>query len=395
MPGYASRTGSTATATSTSCPISPRCASRAGSTRRALVLCDVHDEKTHEPVAVAPRSILRRQLDAAARSSASTAFAASELEHYVFRTSYREAARAGLSRPRARRLVPRGLPHPAGHAHRGASTRAVRRHLKHSGVPVETSKGEWGRASTRSTCATPRRSTMADRHVVFKQCLKEIAERLGMSVTFMAKSRPSAAPARAATSTSACGRDGKNAFAGDEPLGPIECSDAFRWFLGGWIAHVPRRDGRSTRRPSTPTSATSTRSWAPTRLAWSYDNRTAGFRVVGDGQSLRIECRIPGADCNPYLAFAAALASGLDGIAQPDRAAAMLRRRRLRGAATCRACPYTLARSDRRLRAERVRQARLSATTWSSTTRTSSGPSSARSTRPSPTGNGSATSRRI
>jgi glutamine synthetase len=55
-------------------------------------------------------------------------------------------------------------------------------------------------------------------------------------------------------------------------------------------------------------------SWAPTRVAWSFDNRTAGFRVVGHGQSLRIECRIPGADCNPYLAFAAALASGLDGI---------------------------------------------------------------------------------
>ncbi len=55
-------------------------------------------------------------------------------------------------------------------------------------------------------------------------------------------------------------------------------------------------------------------SWAPTRLAWSYDNRTAGFRVVGHGPSLRIECRIPGADCNPYLAYAAALASGLDGI---------------------------------------------------------------------------------
>jgi len=56
-------------------------------------------------------------------------------------------------------------------------------------------------------------------------------------------------------------------------------------------------------------------SWAPTRIAWSYDNRTAGFRVVGHGSGLRIECRIPGADCNPYLAYAAILASGLDGIA--------------------------------------------------------------------------------
>ncbi len=57
-------------------------------------------------------------------------------------------------------------------------------------------------------------------------------------------------------------------------------------------------------------------SWAPTRLAWSYDNRTAGFRVVGSGPSLRIECRVPGADCNPYLAYAASLASGLDGLAR-------------------------------------------------------------------------------
>ena len=56
-------------------------------------------------------------------------------------------------------------------------------------------------------------------------------------------------------------------------------------------------------------------SWAPTRIAWSYDNRTAGFRVVGQGGALRIECRIPGADCNPYLAYAAVLAAGLDGIA--------------------------------------------------------------------------------
>ncbi|MBA3873245.1 MAG: glutamine synthetase, partial [Anaerolineae bacterium] len=55
-------------------------------------------------------------------------------------------------------------------------------------------------------------------------------------------------------------------------------------------------------------------SWAPTSLAWSFDNRTAGFRAVGGGKSIRIESRIPGADVNPYLAYAAALASGLDGI---------------------------------------------------------------------------------
>jgi glutamine synthetase len=66
-------------------------------------------------------------------------------------------------------------------------------------------------------------------------------------------------------------------------------------------------------------------SWAPTSAAWSYDNRTAGFRVVGSGPSLRIECRIPGADCNPYLVFAAAMAAGLDGIAQKTEPEPMFR----------------------------------------------------------------------
>ena len=55
-------------------------------------------------------------------------------------------------------------------------------------------------------------------------------------------------------------------------------------------------------------------SFAPTGIAWSHDNRTAGFRIVGKGPSLRIECRAAGADANAYLAFAATLAAGLDGI---------------------------------------------------------------------------------
>jgi glutamine synthetase len=108
-------------------------------------------------------------------------------------------------------------------------------------------------------------------------------------------------------------RDGQNAFAGDSQLGAIKCSDCFRWFLGGWIAYTP-----DVMVFYAPTINSYKRyvdaSWAPTRLAWSYDNRTAGFRVVGAGPSLRIECRIPGADCNPYLAFAASMASGLEGV---------------------------------------------------------------------------------
>ena len=106
-------------------------------------------------------------------------------------------------------------------------------------------------------------------------------------------------------------------FAGDQKVGPVNGSDIFKWFLGGWIRYVP-----DVMPFYAPTINSYKRyvdaSWAPTRLAWSFDNRTAGFRVVGSGSSLRIECRIPGADCNPYLAFAASLASGLQGIADKE-----------------------------------------------------------------------------
>ena len=172
-------------------------------------------------------------------------------------------------------------------------------------MPVETSKGEWGRGQHELNIRYAEALDMADRHVVFKQCLKELADAAGMSVTFMAKFAADGAGSSCHIHLSLW-RDGKNAFA--------KGNECFRHFLGGWLAHVPELMVFYA-----PTVNSYKRyvdaSWAPTRLAWSYDNRTAGFRVVGDGPGLRIECRIPGADCNPYLALAAALASGLDGIA--------------------------------------------------------------------------------
>jgi glutamine synthetase len=153
---------------------------------------------------------------------------------------------------------------------------------------------------------------MADRHAIYKQCLKEVADQMGISVTFMAKFAANAAGSSCHIHLSLW-RGDDNAFAGDQEFGPVRCSDAFRWFLGGWLQHLPE-----TMVFYAPTINSYKRyqagSWAPTRIAWSYDNRTAGFRVVGHGQSLRIECRVPGADCNPYLVYAAALAAGLDGL---------------------------------------------------------------------------------
>jgi glutamine synthetase len=191
-------------------------------------------------------------------------------------------------------------------------TAEARRHLKASGVPVENSKGEWGRGQHEVNVRHADVLTMADRHSVFKQALKEVAEHLGLSVTFMAK--PAAGQAGSSCHLHlSLWQEGVNAFDGDEPLGPVKGSALFRHFLAGWMHHADELMVLYA-----PTVNSYKRfedgSWAPTRAAWSYDNRTAGFRVVGSGPSLRIECRIPGADVNPYLAFAAALASGLDGV---------------------------------------------------------------------------------
>jgi glutamine synthetase len=96
---------------------------------------------------------------------------------------------------------------------------------------------------------------------------------------------------------------------------PADGSDLFRWFLGGWMAHAEELTALAA--PSVNSyKRFQSASFAPTSVAWSRDNRTVGFRVVGHGESLRIECRIPGADANPYLAYAAALAAGLDGISK-------------------------------------------------------------------------------
>jgi len=277
--------------------------------KTALVLCDVKDQAGNH-VPVAPRSMLRRQIEAT-RELGVSANAASELEYYVFHHSYRQAAELDY-----RGLQPAGWYLEDYHVLQGTRnepfTATVRRHLKASGVPVETSKGEWGLGQHEINVRYAEALQMADRHVIYKQCLKEVAEQMGRAVTFMAKF----AADRAGSSCHihfSLWRDGKNAFDGSAELGPVKCSELFRWFLGGWIAHVP--DVMVFYAPMVNSYKRYVdASWAPTRLAWSYDNRTAAFRVVGSGSSLRIECRIPGADCNPYLAFAAALASGLDGI---------------------------------------------------------------------------------
>lgn len=281
--------------------------------KTALVLCDLWDEKTGKLVSVAPRSILRRQLDAA-RADGAIGMGASELEYFIYDETYRSA--------REKQYV--NLTHFGAYIedyHILQGTReevlnaAARKHLSASGVPVESSKGEWGPGQHELNLRYADVLTMADRHIVYKQAFKDIAHQIGLAVSFMAKVDERYAGSSAHLHLSLWDEDGRhNRFTGDQTIGPVQgCSDAFRWFLGGWIAHT-----RELMLFYAPTINSYKRyqsgSWAPTSLAWSHDNRTAGYRVVGHGKALRIENRIPGADINPYLAYAASLASGLDGI---------------------------------------------------------------------------------
>jgi glutamine synthetase len=282
----------------------------AWTTRTAFVLCDVVDDLAHRLVSVAPRSVLQRQVDRAAAAGFEV-MAASELEFFLYGDSYRQVHEKGYIN-----LDHAGWYIEDYHLLQGARVEPfvglARRNLRRSGVPVENSKGEFGRGQHELNVRYAEVMTMADRHVVFKQCLKETADAAGISVTFMAKPHTDEAGSSCHLHLSLW-RDGENAFVGDTDLGGFAVSDEFRWFLGGWMRYAAE-----VMPFYAPTFNSYKRfrvgSWAPTRVAWARDNRTAGFRVVGSGPSLRIECRIPGADANPYMAFAASLAAGTTGI---------------------------------------------------------------------------------
>ncbi|MAT13914.1 MAG: glutamine synthetase [Planctomyces sp.] len=280
--------------------------------KTSLILCNLQNDATHAPVHEAPRSLLNHQI-AMAEAAGFQAKAGSELEYYLFNDSYRQAHEKNFQK-----LQTAGWYIEDYHMLQGAREEsfngAVRRYLSQSGVTVECTKGEWGTGQHELNVKYDDILKMADNHAIYKQCLKETADRMGVSVTFMAKFETNWAGSSSHIHLSLW-KDGTNAFSGKDKFGPIACSETFRHFLGGWICYAA--DVAPFYAPTVNSyKRFQSGSWAPTRLAWSNDNRTAGFRIVGSGQSLRIECRIPGADCNPYLAFAASLASGMEGIKQ-------------------------------------------------------------------------------
>jgi len=271
----------------------------------ALVICDsIHDDGRR--VAEAPRSVLRQQVDALAKRGW-TAAVASELEFFLFNQSYHDAFASDY-----RNLTPssdyRIDYHTMQPARDESLMRLVRNSMAAARVPVESSKGEWGCGQHEINFVYDEPLAMADMHVVFKQGLKEMAAQQGKAITFMAKPWHSEVGSSCHLHLSLW-RGGKNLFWDGKP-GGTKC---FRQVLGGLMKYAPELSCLFA-----PTINSYKRyqaaSWAPTRMAWSRDNRTVGFRVVGHGNSFRIENRMPGADANPYLAFAAMLAAGLAGV---------------------------------------------------------------------------------
>jgi len=280
----------------------------------AIVLCDVVDEEGNALVSVAPRTILKRQVERAAAAGVRV-MTASELEFFVLRDSY-----AAAERKHFHDLEPFGWYLEDYHTLQGRRLEPlvgqIRHHLEASGVPVEFSKGEWGPGQHEVNVRYADALEMADRHVLYKQAAKEIADQQNLSLTFMAKVDERWAGSSMHVHSSLWSPDGATPLFEGESAIPgtrVRATDRFRWWLGGLMTHA-----RASTLLFAPYVNSYKRyqagSFAPTGIAWSYDNRTAGFRVVGHGRSLRVECRIPGADANPYLVFAATIAAGLDGV---------------------------------------------------------------------------------
>ena len=273
--------------------------------RTAFVICDVanHDGS---PVVASPRQVLIAQYERA-HSMGYVPMFGTELEFYLYKESYAEAHEKGY-----RDLTPT-IPYILDY-HILATTMdeqyvgAMRRGMQAAGIPIEFSKGEAWYGQHEINMRFADAVTTADRHTIYKNGVKEIAFLNGISATFMAKPSEKDIGSSCHIHSSLADEDGNNAFVQGE-----EETDVFRHYLGG-----QRYRARELALLIAPAINSykryATESWAPTSISWGRDNRTCGFRIVGHGQSHRIECRIPGADVNPYLGIAAMLAAGLDGI---------------------------------------------------------------------------------
>jgi glutamine synthetase len=276
--------------------------------KTALVFCDVYTEEG-APIEEAPRWVLRRQVERAVQAGY-TVKMGSELELYLFKESFEEARTKryyGLT-PVSSYLEDY---HILQTTREEPLIRAIRNGMEGAHIPVEFSKGEWGKGQEEINLRYAEALEMADRHTLYKHGAKEIAHLQGCSLTFMAKYDAGAAGSSCHLHSSLWDKTGM------KPLFPGKAPRAGTRLFGYWLAGqlTLARDFAYFYAPTVNAyKRYQAASFAPTRLVAGWDNRTCGFRLCGTGASLRVENRLPGADANPYLAFAATIAAGLHGI---------------------------------------------------------------------------------
>ena len=274
----------------------------------ALVMCDV-EWLDNSPIPVAPRQVLRRQLERL-DDLGYDAYAATELEFMIFNNSYEDAFDRGY------RNLSNGNQYNVDYSLLGTGRvepllRDIRNGMTGAGLYVETAKGECNPGQHEIGFRYDTALATCDNHVLYKTGAKEIAAAHGKSISFMAKYDE-----REGNSChihfSLRAKSGEAVFAGDEQHG---FSPLMQHFLAGQLAHMHELSYFFA-----PNINSYKRyvdgSFAPTAIAWGLDNRTCALRVVGHGESLRLETRVPGGDVNPYLATAAMIAAGLDGVEQ-------------------------------------------------------------------------------
>ncbi len=280
--------------------------------KTALVLCDVLDHHTHEDVPHSPRAILKKQI-ARLDAMGLKAYMASELEFFLFDDSFETCNTKGYRNMKTAGYYIEDY-HILQTTKEEVYMRALRNGLNGAGIPVENSKGEWGPGQEEINVRYADALTMADNHAIIKNGAKEIAYMVGKAITFMAKWDYGMAGNSSHIHQSLWSADGKTPHFFDKEKGHHGMSKMMQHYLAGQLTHARELTYflapyiNSYKRFMVGT-------FAPTKAVWSFDNRTAGFRLCGaDTKAIRVECRIGGADLNPYLAFAALLAAGLDGI---------------------------------------------------------------------------------
>lgn len=275
----------------------------------AMVICDVLDHHTHEEVTHSPRAILKKQIKRL-QEMGFDPIMATELEFFLFEKSFKEIQENGF-----RELRPISSYNEDYHILQTTKEehimRPLRNYLWDAGIPVENSKGEAETGQEELNIKYDNALNTAEHHTIAKHAVKEISWSKGHAVTFLPKWHHDKVGSSSHVHQSLW-KNGENAFY--DPADKLGMSKVMKHYMAGLLSYTSdltfflapyvnsyKRFAKGT--------------FAPTRIIWSVDNRTAGFRLCGAGsKSVRVECRIGGSDMNPYLAIAAQIAAGIAGI---------------------------------------------------------------------------------